>query len=89
MKRLLFTAAVLAFSLPAWAYCPTHNPLDLRCSMADFSAPIGTVQWYLNSEFDRRSTLIQCGTRFPPPRAWCAAAAQANLLAYGTKQRGW
>ena len=87
MKQHWLTVAVAVVALkgaPAVADCPSHNPLDTRCKMSDFSQPIGTVQWYLNNKFDRQATISQCGGPFPPPRAWCQAAMQANKLATGS-----
>jgi hypothetical protein len=89
MKQSLFAALVAVAALngaPAVADCASHNPLDTRCNPADFSGPIGTVRWYLNNRFDRQTTLTECRGPFPPPRAWCEAAMQANKLTTGTAQ---
>jgi hypothetical protein len=84
MKRYAVAiAAATLVSVQAFAYCPTHDPLDPRCKMSDFSAPIGTVRWYLDNNFDRQATLIRCRSAFPPPRAWCDAAMQANRISTG------
>lgn len=74
---LVMTALI---QLQAEAACLSHNPLDIQhCSMRDFSAPIGTYQWYMQNDMDRRATMIQCHSQFPPPQSWCNAASQANL----------
>jgi hypothetical protein len=83
VKRSAAIVATALIGVPAMANCPTHDPLDPRCKMSDFSAPIGTVQWYLDNSFDRQATLIRCRSAFPPPRAWCDAAIQANRISTG------
>jgi hypothetical protein len=84
MKRSATIAAATLISVPAMAYCPTHDPYDPRCTMSDFSAPIGTVQWFMNNKFDRQATLIECRSAFPPPHAWCLAALEANRISTGS-----
>jgi len=85
MKRYAGFAAAVLISVPAMADCPTHDPYDPRCKMSDFSAPIGTVQWFMDNKFDRQATLNRCShSAFPPPRAWCEAAMQADRISSGS-----
>lgn len=84
MKCYAAFAAAALISVPAMANCPTHDPYDPRCKMSDFSAPIGTVQWFMDNKFDRQATLVECHSAFPPPHAWCAAAVEADRIAAGS-----
>jgi hypothetical protein len=84
MKHYAVTITATLVSVRAFAYCPTHDPYDPRCKVSDFSAPIGTVQWFMNNRFDRQATLIECRSAFPPPRAWCLAALEANRISTGS-----
>jgi hypothetical protein len=77
-------AIFIAMASPAAAYCPSHNPLDLRCNTADFANPnFRSVEWYRANKWDRAQTIQMCAHPSPAgprvPRQWCLAAAQAEL----------
>jgi hypothetical protein len=84
MRTCAALAVVVLSAIPAMAVCTTHDPYDPRCKMSDFSAPIGTVEWFMDNQLDRQATLIQCRSNFPPPRDWCLAALEANRVATGS-----
>jgi len=84
MKRCASIIAATLISVQAMAFCPTHDPYDPRCKMSDFSAPVGTVRWFMDNKFDRQATLMECRSAFPPPRAWCLAALEASRISTGS-----
>ena len=89
MKALIVAAFLVSAAGPAMAYCPTHNPYDPRCRMSDFVSPIGTVQWFMQNQFDRQTTLIQCRGSMPPPIAWCRNAMMAGRMTTGATMGRW
>lgn len=89
MNVVIAAMIAVVVASPAMAYCPSHNPLDLRCSTSDFLNPtFGSVGYYAANPQARFAEIQGCTHPTPYMREnpnWCAAAMQAQRATSGQR----